>query len=143
MSDNVIADWLVMGVNVSVNAVILAGWLAIMGLFAILNNTVSEQEAQNIRLEEYREYNQYDHTHVYAQDVMTAIYQYRGAPAVKVSSSCGTFEWSLTSIPCEYKTVQISPLIDQTMVYDADIEYGLNGEVVALVFRSCAGYCGR
>ena len=143
MSDNVIADNLVLAINVVLLAAMLVSFVSVMSITTQLNSRIDEQNIQALRLEEYKKYNQYDNTHVYAQDVITAIFQYRGQPAVKVSTPAGPMIWARNNAASEYTTTAIMNLINMDTIYDSNIDYGNNGEVVSVVFSPCSGGCGR
>lgn len=140
---DILSEFIMMGINTLLNGLVICAAVALFATVTILNSTVSDQEASNARLKEYAEYNQYDNTHVYQQDIITAIYQYRGDPAVKVDTGSGTFQWSLTHRDTDYSTTAIAALLPQDTYYDADIERSANGAVIGILFKKCNGHCGR
>lgn len=131
-----VADAFTTGVDWVINAAVLVALVGIMTLSTKASQAINEQQVINDELRMYREYNQYDNTIVYPQDVVSAVYRYRGIPVVRVSSSKGNYQWTETTSPCPWTTVAISSLIDQTKMYDAVIVWGLNGEVAAYEFKA-------
>lgn len=126
----------VIGIELIINAIIIAGFVVIMSQAQKGFDTISEQQAMTDELREYRVHNQYDGTVVYPQDIISAIYRYRGTPAVYVLSSKGAWQWTETNAPCEWNTAAIAELMDQTVMYDAALVLGANGEVIAYEFKS-------
>lgn len=141
--NEVIADWIATGVEVLLTALFIIGMVSILSVSQVLNANVSEAQAMVVDLKEYREHNQFDFKHAYPQDIVSAIFKNRGNPNVSVRSSKGNFTWTEGTAPCEYTTTAISNLIDQTVVYDASLKYGPNGEVEGYEFTPHVNGCGR
>lgn len=134
---DIIIDWILTGVNNIMTGVVLVGTVVMLGTVQILSSALSDQQAVRLDMQEYTEYNQYDFTHVYAQDVSTAILQYRGFPTVKVSCDGTTKTWSEAFKATPYTAVEVNNAVRQDVIYDADIERNGNGEVIAVWFRQC------
>lgn len=143
-----IMDWLMTGINIVLEGPLLAAVIAIMSVFLMLQSHMAVIQQNNEIMKEYTEYNQYDNTHVYPQDVTAAIMTYRGFPAVKVKCSKSAVAsgdiWSESSAATEYKAARINERIDQNVLYDADIEKNPNGEIVSMTFFACdhGSHCG-
>ena len=150
MSDNTIADYFIMGLNVLMGAVFIASYVSMNTVTFNLNSNISETQAQQVKIAEYKKFNQFDHTHVYAQDVITAIYEFRGYPEISVDWGGNSYIWSqgntplLDGVASKYLTADINKLVKQDCLYDADLDYSKgNGEVSGIVFKACDGSCGR
>lgn len=140
----VIIEWLQTGINVVLDSAMLIAIIPIMSVVLMWNSTSAHQQQTNALMQNYTEYNQYDMTHVYPQDVTAAILSYRGFPAVKVQLNNGTFAvWSTGAKATDFKAASINTVISQNTLYDSDIERNANGEVVSVIFKQCAGTCGR
>lgn len=129
-----LADWIATGVDLGISAAILVCIVTVLNMAYKGNVALSRQQAISDSLWEYREYNQFDNTVVYPQDVVSAIFRYRGEPAIKVFSSKGSYTWTQNSKPCEWTTAAINNLIDQTKVYSARVEKNSSGQIVSIVF---------
>lgn len=130
-----IADWLTTGIDTLIVSVLMVGFIAILNMGYKASEVITSQNDLTSELAEYREYNQFDGTVVYPQDVISAIYRYRGVPYVTVVSAGGNYTWSETSAPCPWNTVAISALIDQTVMYDAAVVRGVAGDIVGYEFK--------
>lgn len=132
--EEVLSSWFMTAIDVVISSSIIVSIVVVLTMSSGLNEKITEQQAMTAQMEDYREHNQFDGTVVYPQDIVSAIYRYRGSPAVYVSSDKGHYEWTEGSAPCPWNTAAISNLIDQTKMYDASLVYGGNGEVVAYQF---------
>ena len=141
--NEVVADLFAAGVEVLLCAMFIAGFINILAVSQVLNANISEAQAMVVDLKEYREHNQFDFKHAYPQDIISAVFKNRGNPNVSVRSSKGNYTWTESTAPCEYTTTAISKLIDQTIVYDASLRLGPNGEVEAYEFVPHVNGCGR
>lgn len=130
----VVSDWISMAVSTGLTAIIILGVVTASSAFGQMNRKVTSTQALTLELKEYRKHNQFDNTQVRPQDVITAIYKSRGYPTIYLKSSKGTFAWTSTDAPCEYNAEAISRLIDQTVVYQAALRKGANGEITAYEF---------
>lgn len=139
--NDTIAEWLSTAVEVCICAGIMSGLILIMSSAHTLSTTLTEQEAVAAEMRYYREYNGYDHTHVYQGDAITAIFKGRGMPEIYVKSSKGNYEWTEDSAPCPYTAREIAALIAPDVVYDADLEKSPNGEVIGITFEPHSSSC--
>jgi len=130
-----IADWLTTGIDTLIVSVLMVGFIAILNMGYKASEVITSQNDLTSELAEYREYNQFDGTVVYPQDVISAIYRYRGVPYVTVVSAGGNYTWSETSAPCPWNTAAISALIDQTVMYDAAVVRGVAGDIIGYEFK--------
>lgn len=143
--NDAIAEAIKTGVGLCVVTAVMFGISVIFSSSLQMNSELSMQKSNNIAMKEYAEFNQYDFTHVYSQDVITAVFQYRGFPAVKVVDADGDIKiWSQGSSATVYTATEISDAINKDVVYDADIERNGNGQIVTIIFRACDNgtYCG-
>lgn len=150
-----IGDWLTTGIDTLVVSVLIVGFISVLMLGNQASEVISNQNDLVAELAEYREYNQYDGTVVYPQDVISAIYRYRGEPFVTVASSKGNYMWAAGSGSvtnsgvnaytwvndpnnplCGWNTAAISALIDQTVMYDAAVVRGVAGDIIGYEFRA-------
>jgi hypothetical protein len=114
-------------------------------LGAIGGQIADQQQTQYnnmIAMQEYRQWDQYDNTLVYPQDVISFILQYRGDPEAFVDTSAGggapanySLQWTSTSAPCAYTDQDISDLLPIGVSYTANIIKDGNGAVIAVQFR--------
>lgn len=150
-----ISDWLTTGIDTLVVSVLIVGFVSVLMLGSQASEVIVNQNDLMAELAEYREYNQYDGTIVYPQDVISAIYRYRGDPFVTVSSANGKYMWATGSGStevtgegayvwvnnpaqplCGWNTSAISALIDQTVMYDAAVMRGVAGDIIGYEFRA-------
>lgn len=133
-----LAEILMQGVNLAYNALIIVLISSLFGVTALLTHAISQQEASGEKMRMYAEYNQFDGTHCYQQDIISVVYEYRGRPEISVTKSDGsTLKWTAVSKATEYKTEAISKAIPMNVIYDADITYSKNGDVSAITFKAC------
>lgn len=130
-------DWILTGVNIILQGVLLVAVIAIISSISILNSNMSMQQATNAEMQDYTQYNQFNGKHVRPQDITTAIFQYRGMPAVKVTCDGASYIWSKNGSASEFTATDINKLVNQNVIYDADIEKDASGSVVAVIFRQC------
>lgn len=131
-----------MGVELGMTSVIIVGIIALISVVQDLGSVLSEQQVTVDRINEYREYNQFDDTIVYPQDIVSAVYQYRGMPYVYVKCDANELIWSSTMVSkhssanklSDYKAATITALIDQNRMYKATLEYGSNGQMEGICF---------
>lgn len=143
MSEELV-EYIMQGISLLYNAIVL---IAIGGLFtitAVFSAAVNQQEANGAKMRAYAEYNQFNGTHCYQQDVISTIYEYRGNPAVEVTFGGSTYTWSTSSSATVYKTKEIADKITENVIYDADVELDTNGQVKKIKFVACPGEtCSR
>lgn len=127
--------------------------IAILGLFStviLFSAVIAEQEAVGVEMREIAEFNQYDCEHVRNQDIISAIYEYRGEPKINVKIGSTTFVWSTVSAPTKYVTKDIANKIankiqDETggarreAAFDATIDKDINGRIDSITFTMCDG----
>ena len=138
-----IVEWLTTGIELLLTSLLIVGLISVGSASQSLNSKVLEQQAMGAELKAYREHNQFDNTHVYQQDIISAIFKGRGSPGVYVKSSKGDYVWTLSNTPCDYTTAEISLRIDPAVLYDSALRRGMNGEVIAYEFVPHSAGCGR
>lgn len=137
-----VIEWLETGIGIIIEGAILVSLIGILSVFTLLNQSMAFSEQSSKKMEKYTEFNQYDNTHVYAQDVTAAIMSYRGFPSVNVrcnrSTSATTGDtWSESVQATDYTAVKINEKLDQDALYDADVERNANGQVISVTFWAC------
>ena len=137
-----VIEWLLTGVNMVIEGAMIIAVVSILSVVLVMNSHLAKVEQTNNMLKDYTEYNQYDFTHVYPQDVTAAIMSYRGFPAVQVKCSKSTSPtagdiWSETRQATPFQAAKINEKIDQNVIYDADIQRNPNGEVITVTFYAC------
>lgn len=149
MFDRVFGDLAEMGIALLITALIISAIGLCTNLSHRFNEKQIESQAVAEAMQEQRNNIFYNHTHVYQQDVVSQVMRYRGTRSVRVQVSASpliVYEWSLkTAPPTSYTISAISSKLPSDKAYDADLDYGPNGEVVGYIFAVCnnpAG-CGR
>ena len=89
-------------------------------------------------MEEYREHNGYDHTVVYSSDIVSAILKSKGDLEIKVNATSGTYTWNRNYKATNYTAAEINTVLDNTKLYDSEITYGGNDEVIGYEFTEKA-----
>mgnify|MGYP001042152029 FL=1 len=145
--NDIVSDYIMLGVNILLWGVFIVMVLTTVGIFTEMNNSLAEQEESRKVMQESVQYKMWDQTYVEPQDIVSAIYQYRGEPAVKVIiiSTSSTYEWSLISKACDYSADEISKLIERDSSgkhvdgrhFKAEIEYAPSGAVKSIIFTEC------
>lgn len=140
-----VIEWLQTGVGVIIDSAILMAIIPISSVVLTLNSSNARSQQVSKQIEKYTEFNQYDGTHVKAQDITAVILAYRGFPAVKLERPdiSATYVWSTTIKATPFTAKDINDRLDPNAVYDSDIEINPNGEIVSVRFRRCNGGCGR
>ena len=136
--DNTTSDTVILGVDMALIASVLWSLLLVVSLFTAFTIKVDEQETTRIRLEEYREHNGYDHTVVYSSDIVSAILKSKGDLEIKVNATSGTYTWNRNYKATNYTAAEINTVLDNTKLYDSEITYGGNDEVIGYEFTEKA-----
>lgn len=99
-------------------------------------NTIQQTEEYTVEsLAEYREYNRYDDTILWSQDVISAILQYRGQPALKVSYKTGsTVTYNLNTVKDRYTNQYLSTQFNVSAKFHSYKQLDASGTVVQLNF---------
>jgi hypothetical protein len=129
-------------IDLGVAAIILS-LATLLGSFAILIGNVQQQEIDAIEVaQEYRQFNKYDNTTVYPQDVISVIFETHGYPEVWVDTDESVIEnYSLKwvkSIPADnvyWDLTHVTSILPVTGVYQSIIHRNANGEIDRLEFR--------
>lgn len=130
------------GIELSIAALVLMV-AVVLSSFAGEMGRVQQREIDAIEVtREYRQYNRYDGTQVYPQDIISAIFETRGAPEVWVDTAAGTavnfsLKWT-RSIPvgdAMWNLSNVSVLLPETGTYQSSIHRNENGEIDRLEFR--------
>ncbi len=147
--DNIIADFFIQGVDAFITALIVSFLVVLMSQQQTMASIVSDNHNNALMMQEYREYNAYDHKHVYASDIVSLVMKTKGYPEVKVTVPSGvSYDFKIGFNSLEYKAATLSEKIDPNKLYDADVTYedptyhlGVKG----ITFKPCTsnGNCGR
>lgn len=146
--DNIIADFFIQGVDAFITALIVSFLVILMGQQQIMAGIVSENHHNAVAMQEYREYNAYDHKHIYASDAVSLIMRTKGWPEVTVNTTSGNYTFNTSGNSLEYKAAVLSEKIDPNILYDADVIYEdptYHLGVKSITIRPCttSGTCGR
>ncbi len=141
--NDAIYDAIALAVECFLAAILIMAISNFLSVADTLNQTIAEQEADSATMQEYRIHNQYDNTHVYSQDIVSAVLKYRGDIKINVSSSKGTVEWSGSTQSTVYMPEEVTVVIDQNVVYDSTLVKGVNGDVIGYSFVPHVNGCGR
>lgn len=146
--DNIITDFFIQGLDSFITALIITFLVVLMSQQQTMAGIVSENYNNALMMQEYREYNAYNHKHVYSSDIVSLIMKTKGFPEVKVTTTGGTYTFNTSSHSLDYKASVLSEKIDPNRLYDADVSYEDNTYqlgVKSVVFRPCSrnGSCGR
>lgn len=146
--DNIIADFFIQGVDAFITALIVSFLVVLMSQQQTMAGIVSENHNNAAMMQEYREYNAYDHKHVYASDIVSLIMKTKGWPEVKVTTTSGNYTFNISGHSLEYKAAVLSEKIDPNKLYDAEVSYEdqtYHLGVKSIKFTPCTsnGNCGR
>ncbi len=139
---DIIADAISQGVDLLVTAVILSAIVSMLSTATTVNAKVNEQQAMNQQLVEWREHNQYNGTVVYAQDVMSAILEFRGNPYVRVTftdipAPNNVVLWRVgVTDSSEYTYTKVAAKLSSTYMYKAELDIDDTGVVVGYNFTA-------
>jgi hypothetical protein len=130
------------GIELSIAALVLTV-AVLLSSFAGEMGRVQQREVDAIEItREYRKYNRYDGTQVYPQDIISAIFETRGAPEVWVDITEGSavnfsYKWTRSIPPGNnmWNLTNVSTLLPTTGTYQASIHRNDNGEIFKIEFR--------
>lgn len=105
-------------------------------------NEIQMKEADAVALlAEYREFNKYDNTILWSQDVISTILQYRGLPEVHVKyKTSGTyFKYQLGTVDSDGKSIytnaKLTPKFNVSSKFKSTIHKDENGSVDAIIME--------
>ena len=139
MFESIFSDYVKIGISMLCTAVILAS----ISVCLILSHSYHEKQLQNQivaeQLQEHRRNIFYNHAHVYQQDIVSVILEYKGDREVRVIQEDGTeLSWTKDYASTNYKVSEVSTAIDRTLLYDSELIYGPNlYDVVGYQFTVC------
>lgn len=131
-------EFFMLGITTSLNALIISTLVTVMSILGKMNGTISEQQTLSEQMQVYNEFSPYELEHVYPQDVISVIFEYRGLPAIFVASDKGNKEWVAGDATLDYSASEIEKELNLECVYDSEIEKDANGAVSKLLFKQCA-----
>lgn len=86
---DIVYDYLTMGVDMIISAVILTAIVVLLQTVTILNNYSAQQQATADRITYYKQFNMYDNTeNLSSADIVSALIYYKGELDIKVKFSC-------------------------------------------------------
>ena len=132
-------EWFGIAVEALIWGMFIFVLLDVLNITQSANVKMSQQQGIQMELREYRKYNQYNGTDIHAQDVASAIMEFRGEPVVVVSYVNGSgnyaeVSWKFNSAANMYNTSTIDSYLKYNKMYSSSIIKGDNGEIVALKF---------
>lgn len=146
MFNKVFDDYVHIGLDLLISAIVLFGVFSFMGLTSDYNEKQLEQQVVAQEIQEQRHNLFYNNTYVYAQDVVAQVLRYKGDKTVLVEvrdnhdALLNTYEWGPNTASTQYKVSAVSTVIPTDLLYHADLIYGPNGaEVVGYKFVGKAG----
>lgn len=101
-------------------------------------NEIQMNEANTIEvLAEYREYNKYDNTILWSQDVISTILQYRGLPEVhvKYKGSPSYVKYTLSTPSSEYTNEKLTDRFNVSSKFHSTVHKDENGTVDILIME--------
>lgn len=101
-------------------------------------NEIQMNEANTIEvLAEYREYNKYDNTILWSQDVISTILQYRGLPEVhvKYKGSPSYVKYTLNTPSSEYTNEKLTDRFNVSSKFRSTVHKDENGTVDILIME--------
>lgn len=138
--DDVISSSFLTAFEVLMCCVVLFMLSSVFSLTTSVSSAMSDADLARSEIIEYREYNQFDGNVVYPQDIVSAVLKSRGYIAITVISSKGTYTWAgsstSTGAATDYNVVDVSSKIDFTKMYDSQVVFGGNGEIVGYNFKA-------
>ena len=103
------------------------------------SNDIQQREANTMEiLAEYREYNKFDKTLIWSQDVISTILQYRGIPIVRVKYASGVVkDYDTTLASTEYTNETLTPRFGVSSKFHATLHKDANGTIDTIVMIEC------
>lgn len=140
--DSTIVDMFAQGVDAFITSIIVSFMVIMLSQQQTMANVVSENHATALEMQEYREYNAYDHKHVYAADIISLILRKQSYPEIEVRTANGTtLKFNLTSHSVDYDVDKLYLAIDPRYLYDSDVSYDdsqYRTGVNKITFRACS-----
>lgn len=101
-------------------------------------NEIQQKEADSIEvLAEYREFNKYDNTIIWSQDVISTILQYRGLPEVhvKYKGSATYVKYTLGTPSNQYTNAYLTDKFSVSAKFKSTVHKDENGSIDALIME--------
>ncbi|MEQ7052189.1 hypothetical protein ABN764_16160 [Paenibacillaceae sp. P-4] len=126
----------------AMTAALVLSFIVVLGGLARYSAGIMQEDDNAVALvKEYRQYRQFNGTTVYSQDIITAIGESRGMPAIWVDTSPGPdvnfdLKWTEDTKREHFATLYLTKLFEGvTATYQAHLEYDLNGALIRIEFR--------
>lgn len=112
---------------------------AFLNNISITSNEIQQREANTMAvLAEYREYNKFDNTLLWSQDVISTILQYRGLPVVSVKYTNNSTAWYTLGTPnSDYTNAVLTGRFGVSSKFHASLKKDLNGTIEEIVMIEC------
>lgn len=121
--EGTVVDMFVQGLDAFITSIIVSFMVVMLSQQQTMASMVSENQNTAAQMQEYREYNAFEHKHVYAADVISLIMKKKGYPEIEVRVGNKTYTYSLSRKSTEYNTDTLYQIIDPRYLYDADVAY--------------------
>ncbi|OBY77776.1 hypothetical protein BBG47_20005 [Paenibacillus sp. KS1] len=126
----------------AMTAALVLGFIVVLGALARNGAGIMQEDDNAVAIvKEYRQYSQFNGTMVYSQDIITAIGESRGMPAIWVDTSPGSdvnfaLKWTQDTPADKFTTLYLTELFEGvTATYQAHLEYDLNRALIRIEFR--------
>lgn len=123
-------------------AALILGMIAVLGSLARESATVQHTDDNAVAIvKEIRRFSPYNNTtNLYPQDVISAIAEFKGMPAVWVDTLAGTgvnfaWQWTESTSSSQYTTSYLTGIFPADGLYDASLVSDANGAVIRIEFR--------
>lgn len=144
--EGTLVDMFAQGLDAFITSIIVMFLVIMLSQQQSMATIVSENHNTALQMQEYREYNAYDHKHVYAADVISLIMKKKGYPEIKVDVNGTVYTFTLSSSSIPYNVDDLYRKIDPKYLYNADIVYDdpvYRVGVKTVTFKSCSNSsCG-
>lgn len=111
------------GIDAMISALIVSFMVIMMSQQMTMASIVTENRANAVKMAEYREFNAYDNTEVYAADIVSLLMKSKGWPEVSVKVGGTTYNFTLSNSDIAYKAAELSEKIDPNLMYTSTIQY--------------------
>lgn len=123
-------------IDVLIACIIVSTMLVVSTVVRNVMRAVDKERTLNADIAEFRIQQAYDDTTCYAQDIVSLVLEYQGAPSVVVTTLSGsTCLWSSESYHTPLTAAAISGALNQNSLYDCTLTYDANGTVTAFNFK--------
>ena len=139
--DKSVVDSLGLWLALILAAITLSIWAVLMSVQGQYSRYQQSEIDAIEQVREYREWNTYDNTQVYAQDVASIVLKTRGSIQIWVDTDINPatetwgIVWDNTTLATEFTAAKISALLPVNGMYNSSIIKDVNGSISRLEFR--------